>query len=557
MNTDANQQDLARVVKVEIVNTEDARTSSQNTFKASFAKVPIDMGVSNPLWSAIRNRTDAIRFQKYREFLEAVGNADLCKPTSTDVPNCGKDGSNESPVCEPCHRNPAMPHISDLVKNELAALRSRPVIFGVDSYQTLKALTELFLMFETGVAISFRSYPTATSPDEPTSFTNEELKRRGTDSTTLTLTSLRQSLNEYLVDGSPNQKLLPYLENIATALMGTTDEGSPFSQGNFLQSRLSCPAMIELLWSYWHEEGMLVQTMNAIALRFQNRRSGPGNPLANLELNSLQPLNNFLWGFIQDENNRLTVARRAYEYDHHYGFRLYGKAVPSMNPADSRTKFIAAFHNVLHRAMIFYQEESDTMVNPDGFLLLNSIKELHLVLAEGAHNQYGDLPWTARGEMLMMQWLLARPEMREFLRGRQAVPNKEAWIGTVDAMKRLQGWTDVSTNHFRDLADYGEKLLLSMRLDDWSGESDQNKAKEWASYFKPEVQSYIHSYMAVTGVDLSGETVSVRSDGNRNAIPSSHLRNRLSGQPRNQLGGRFDRALGSSGVGASFTAFDD
>ena len=45
----------------------------------------------------------------------------------------------------------------------------------------------------------------------------------------------------------------------------------------------------------------------------------------------------------------------------------------------------------------------------DGFPVLNALREVHLLLAEGAHNQYGDLPWTARQEMLMQQWLLARP----------------------------------------------------------------------------------------------------------------------------------------------------
>ena len=42
---------------------------------------------------------------------------------------------------------------------------------------------------------------------------------------------------------------------------------------------------------------MLVQTMNAICLRFQNRR-GPSerDPLANLEIDPLRPLNNIYLG---------------------------------------------------------------------------------------------------------------------------------------------------------------------------------------------------------------------------------------------------------------------
>ena len=32
--------------------------------------------------------------------------------------------------------------------------------------------------------------------------------------------------------------------------------------------------------------------------------------------------------------------------------------------------------------------------------------------------RYGDLPWTARAEMLTEQWILSRPEMRFFLHAR-------------------------------------------------------------------------------------------------------------------------------------------
>ena len=98
-----------------------------------------------------------------------------------------------------------------------------------------------------------------------------------------------------------------------------------------LRDKLTNPCLLELIWSYWHEEGMLVQTLNAIAVRFQNRRGPLGpDPLAPLEIDPLRPLNNLLWGYIQDEQHRLTVLRRAYEYDHHYGITLVGKAVPAI-----------------------------------------------------------------------------------------------------------------------------------------------------------------------------------------------------------------------------------
>jgi hypothetical protein len=315
--------------------------------------------------------------------------------------------------------------------------------------------------------------------------------------------------------------------------------------------------MIELIWSFWKEQGMLVQTMNAIALRFQNKR-GPSDrdPLANLEIDPLRPLGTLIWGFIQDEYNRLTVARRAYEYDHQYGLRIYGKAIPNLRPADSRSKFLEAFHNLLYRASLFFREDADTTVIADGFPLLNALREVHLMLAEGAGNQYSDLQWTARGEMLMMEWLLARPEMREFLRGRAMVPYNERWMGQVDTMKRLQGWTDTSITHFRNLAIYGEQILLSVRYGDWIGVNDQEQAKTWARYWRPEIQGYIHAYLATTGVDLSDDVVDTRRAAVRYVQPSMLLRDRLAAQGT-QAGlppASASRALGSGGVDFSASA---
>ena len=244
------------------------------------------------------------------------------------------------------------------------------------------------------------------------------------------------------------------------------------------------------------------------------------NPLANLELNPLRPLSNLLWGYIQDEPFRLTVARRAYEYSHQYGLSLMGKAVPGMRPADHRSKFLEAFHSLLHEVAVFYKEDADTTIIANGFPLLNSLKEVHMLLAEGAHNQFGDLPWTARVEMLIQQWLLSRRELKDFLGGRPMVPYKEPWMGQVDALRRMFGWGDTPVTHFRDLGTFGEQILLSIRYGDWINVDDEDAAKNWARYWKPEIQGYIHAYRAVAGVDLSVEPVDA-------AAPSVHLRDRL------------------------------
>lgn len=271
---------------------------------------------------------------------------------------------------------------------------------------------------------------------------------------------------------------------------------------------------------------MLVQSINAISRRFQNIRGlSEHDPLAMLELDTLRPLNNLLWGYMQDEQHRLSVVRRTYEYDHHYGLRLVGKAVPDLRTVDSRSKFLEAFHNLLHLCSIFFAQADDTTVVPDGFPVLNGLRQAHFVLAEGAHNQFGDLPWNARIEMLMQQWLLARPEMREFLRGRISVPYPEEWMDVVDTMKHLQNWTDVSTRDFSDLGTFGEQLLLSIRYGKWSTENNPEEAANWARYWRAEIQRYIHSYRAVTGVDLTSEPVD-------NTLPSTLLRDRLAMQGR-------------------------
>ena len=150
---------------------------------------------------------------------------------------------------------------------------------------------------------------------------------------------------------------------------------------------------------------------------------------------------------------------------------------------------------------------------PSAITVLNAIRDTHLILSEGAHNQFGDLPWTARQEMLMEQWLLARPEFDEFLPGRRSVVYPEGWMSRVDAMKRLHGpsWGETSVRHYRDLAHFGEQLLLSVRYGNWSNVTDPNSAANWARFWREEIQWYIHAYQSVTGVDLSAQMTDVRT----------------------------------------------
>lgn len=75
-------------------------------------------------------------------------------------------------------------------------------------------------------------------------------------------------------------------------------------------------------------------------------------------------------------------------------------------------------------------------------------------------------------------------------------------MAPMDAMNRLQGWSDTSVLHFRDLAVFGEQLLLGIRFGAWTVVIDPEQGANWARYWRPEVKGYMHAFRAVTGIDL-------------------------------------------------------
>jgi len=477
-------------------------TESKVTLQRTFAG-PTD---DRALWPAIRNRTAAIRFDRYKRFIDCVFCENQDQGPFTDI------------------RTKTLSYVNDLCLDDPTDQKQRLSIYGPYAYGVLKLATQVFLTLESGVVIRDNTI------GKPKIFDIEKERIRANDFS-LTVKKLQAELAAYLGNG---ERHLPYLDrivkNLITLDVQDIDEVLPYCLG-VLRFRLTSPSLIELIWSYWLEEGMLVQTMNAIARRFQNRRGSANDPLGEFEFDPLRPLNPLIWSFIQEEYSRLTVPRRAHEYQHHYGLSLMGKAVPDLNPADNRSKFIEGFHNLHSAAARFFKEDSDTTVIADAFPLLNSLKEVHLLLAEGAHNQFGDLTWTARAEMLTIQWMLARPEMKEFLRGRYMVPYQEEWMGAVDSMKKLQGWTDTSITHFYELAVTGERILLSIRYGDWSDiENIEDQAKNWARSCKPEIQRYIHAYRTVTGVDLAADITDTRDAATRYLQPSVLLQQRLTQQ---------------------------
>ena len=479
----------------------------------SMQRAAITPTATQALWTMIRQSTNALSFQNYQAFMEQV----LCGDTTGSGPFPPPDQLSLSP------------------RRVGRQLPWRLPFPGVQPYRQLKAATEVFVMLNCGVPFDkfmkrndgsqrFLS-PTQQWSDTQLDFDAEieaEGRRYNRDVTSKDIRQawkqlLRQADTEaslpdqvrtilYLAlvrNNLPDVQVSPRGLTLSPQAVQELNRGAVTCMG-ILQEKLANPCFVELIWSYWQEEAGLVQTMNAITWRFQNRRgAGEPDPLASLEIDPLRPLNNFLWGYIQDEEHRLTVVRRAYEYAHHYGLPLLGKAVPEIRGADNRSRFIESLHNLLHLCSIFYKEDDDTTVVADGFPLLNALKEVHLLLTQGAANQYGDLPWTARLEMLMQQWLLARPEFREFLPRRIMVDYPEDWMSSVETMKTMQGWYSASVLHFRDLAVFGEQIVLSIRFQAWPSVIEAQDAANWARYWRPEIQGYIYAYRAVTGVDVT------------------------------------------------------
>ncbi|MEV0799453.1 hypothetical protein AB0I34_17295 [Kribbella sp. NPDC050281] len=459
-------------------------------------------------WVAIRNSTQALSFNRYSEFLAGT-------MRRRDVRRLAK----------------------------LQKVRALPFP-DMDQYRVLKTATEVFMMAHCGVRVDANRLG---RPFKGLDLDEERVRLNRPDLDDDPFRAeIRHQWEDYITEGprlpgEEDQAFLPYLAVIRLKLgdvdiVGDRDFG--VNTYGILQSKLTNPCLIELIWNYWHREAHLVHAMSALLLRFQNVRTGRGpDPLAHLEIDPLRPLSNLMWGMVNDEQHRLTDTRVAYELFHHYGISMLQPGQPPMRPADSRVHFLSSFHRLLHVVSIFLKEDDDTTVLADAFPVLNALKEVHLQLTEGQGNQYLELPWQARQEDLMYQYMLARPEMREFLPSRVMVAYPEAWMDPVETVKRLYGWPDASVLHFRDLAIFGEQLLLGIRYGNWNDIRLPQQAANWVRYWRPELQGYIHAYQAVTGADLTVDPVDT-------TMPSILLRQRL----LDQLAGTGSRRTSAAPV---------
>jgi hypothetical protein len=434
------------------------------------------------LWDVISATSKVMSFSVYSDYLDAFFE------TSSD-----QDGDNT---------------YWDRKRN--SAIRRPVSSYGLDSWDLVTTATDIFVKHQAGALSDVEHTAEQIGSGKLSGMLPNREKRRA-EHTLADQIGRNPNLSSYL---ELVRRKLSELPTIADFSISSRRPG-------IARERIESPLLVELIWSYWMEQGMLVQTMNAVALRFQNT-SAPEltNTLRNLATDPLRPLSNLLWAYVQTQGNRLPIARRVQEYLGAYGLNLIGKAVPQMRVVENRSRFLEAFHTLIQQTLAFYKEHDDLTVKADGFPLLNVLTEVHTLLAEGAHNQFNDLPWTARSEMMSMQWLLARPEFREFLGGRIMVPYAEPWMDRVDTMKSLQGWTDTSITAFYWLATYSEQLLLSIRYGNWTMITDGALAAKWAEKWRYAVQSYAHYYRQATGVDLNVPLTDARDASWRFRQPS-------------------------------------
>ena len=446
------------------------------------------------LWGAIRASSEALSYKNYERFMELL----FCSE--------GKPPAEEAAAFRRLLNKRFLPFTD------------------TDAYRVMKVATEAFVTVNCGVFTGTRDV-------------DGDMAVLGDFRDYLARRELPAPVHQRYLENVDGIRMLPYLAIIRRKLPDVPIVGPLTSQApdidlcdGFLSEKLRNPCLIELIGSYWLEEAGVAQTMNLVMRRFQNL-PGPNaiDPLVNMEFSPLRRLNNLLWGYVADEQHRLSVIRRGTEYKHHYGLQLLGRAVRQLRSADTRSNFVEAFHRLLRQCTEFYRQDDQTMVKADAFGVLNALKELHLILSEGASGQFGDMPSTALIEDLMRRWLLSRPEFREVLPGRPMAASPARWNDTVDAMRRLQGWGDTSSVVFDNLATFGSMILLAVRYGAWSVEIDTVSAFNFARFFRPQIQGYVHAYRAATGAELGALTVDAHVD---TTMPSLLLRQRMVAQRR-------------------------
>ncbi|HTE93628.1 MAG TPA: hypothetical protein VK678_08970, partial [Bradyrhizobium sp.] len=194
------------------------------------------------LWATIRNRASAASFPNFEKFIDII----FCQAP----PN--NSGDN--------------PKTRATINAAVLGRVGSPCYHGSEAYNLLKASAEVFLALQCGIKVE------PPLNDDGSSVANIP-GEAGRGTTLDTFESLKTALTKFLTNFLTGGSRL-YLETILNALK-EDDAISPLCAGILRpkadttdgnsKNKFDCyPCMLELIWSYWHEEGMLVQTLNAL-----------------------------------------------------------------------------------------------------------------------------------------------------------------------------------------------------------------------------------------------------------------------------------------------------
>ena len=219
---------------------------------------------------------------------------------------------------------------------------------NVDRYRVLKAATEVFLMTHCGVDLD----------DFSRVDLDEESRRLNR---TVTPGDLEAQMRDYLdrVAAGDGEFLdvLPYLGLIRrqlgdVAIVGVDEDEGEATEicSGILAEKLQHPCFLELLRDYWLDEGRpraRDQRHHAGGSRTGRPARGGATrwPAWTSTRCARSTTCSGAWSRTSSTGSRR--VRRAYEYDHEYGLALASRPGPPVRGADSRSRFMEAFHNLL------------------------------------------------------------------------------------------------------------------------------------------------------------------------------------------------------------------
>jgi hypothetical protein len=232
------------------------------------------------------------------------------------------------------------------------------------------------------------------------------------------------------------------------------------------------PWPLELIWSFWLDAMRLEEALGVIDLL-------PGVPGGST-------VARLLAGMASDAS-RTSLGARAEAYRHAYGLRLDAATPPSLL---RQARVPSALGTLLRRAARFLRDDDDTTITADAQPLLHALADLENLLNEAVHPALEDVTRSARRDMLLGLYALGRPELRPLLPIRRQVVLPEPWMAAVDAVATLERWPQVSSGFFGQLADAGERILLSVRFGGWAQFTDGDRAAGWARFWRAELHAY-------------------------------------------------------------------